>query len=126
MAQAEDPETIRKAGNDLVNNDNIEGTGLDGEDEPPTEDKGENDLIVTGAQPCELPVLTEGSKQSPHTTRPRLVTNGPVGTKSSEDEDTKPTAAEEKRKAKKSKHDRAGKTPRGSWNKTSSRRFPTQ
>ena len=40
-AQAEDPETIRKAGNDLFNNDSIKGTGSDDKDEPPTDDEGE-------------------------------------------------------------------------------------
>ena len=34
-AQAEDPETIRKAGNDPFNKDNIEGACSDDEDNPP-------------------------------------------------------------------------------------------
>ena len=61
---------------------------------------------MTGSQPCEHPALIGGSREVPPTTRPRLVTNGPRGTDSSEDEDTKPIAAEERRKAKKSKRDR--------------------
>ena len=84
-AQAEDPEMIRKAGRNLVNNDNIEGTGSDDEYEHPTEDEGEEDLIVTGSKPCKHPALIEGSRQVPPTTRPRLVTNAPMGTDSSED-----------------------------------------
>ena len=65
-AQAEDPETIRKAGNDLFNNDNSKGTGSDDKDDAPTDDEVEEDLIVMGAQPCKHPPLTEGSRQTSH------------------------------------------------------------
>ena len=88
----------QKVGNDLFNNDNIEGACSDDEDDPPTDDEVEEDLTVMGAQPYEHPALAEGSRQSPHTTLPRLATSGSVGTDSSEDEDTKPTAAEKKKK----------------------------
>ena len=80
----------------------------DDEDDPPTDDEVEEDLTVMGAQPYEHLALAEGLRQSPHTTLPRLATSSSVGTDSSEDKDTKPTAAEKKKRAPRGEEGREG------------------